>query len=144
MLRVSSVTLRRLRGALLPLLPSFALSGMRYLILSVCCLLAQSCAVIENEKALDALSVLIGRSRTEIFACAGIPDQDDLKGGREFAAYSAAARHTASGVVLGIQNCTVMFVFDAGRVAEVKYDVEDPGIMAPYESCADIVSTCLR
>src|SRR5262249_8834904 len=126
------------------LLPSFASSEIRYLILSVCCLLAQSCALVENEKALDAQSALIGRSRAEIFACAGTPDQAALAGGSEFASYSAAARYTASGVVLGIKNCTVTFIFDAGRVSEVKYVVDDPGIMAPYESCAEIVSTCLR
>lgn len=144
MLPERPASLRGLHSPPLPAASSASLRAAKCLLLGGFCLLAQSCAVVENEKALDALSVLTGKSRTEIFACAGTPDWDALKDGKEFAAYSAAARHTASGVVLGIQNCTVRFVFDAGRVSEVKYDVEDPGIMAPYESCAQIISTCLR
>jgi hypothetical protein len=107
-------------------------------------LLAQGCAFAENQDAIDARSALIGRSRPEIMACAGIPTEDTRAGTQEIATYSVAARYTASGVVMGLKNCTVTIVFDKGLVSAVDYVVEDPGALAPFESCADIVSVCLR
>src|ERR1700730_10969688 len=108
------------------------------------CLLFQGCALVQNEKAFDAKSALIGRSRPEIRACAGIPNEVATVGGKETDIYSVAARYSASGVVLGLQNCTVSIVYEAGRVSAVKYELDDPGPFAPLESCADIVSICLR
>jgi hypothetical protein len=107
-------------------------------------LLVQGCAVVRNQDATDARTALIGRSRSEIMACAGIPNNDTKADGKEIATYSVAARYSASGVVLGVRNCTVTIVFDAGLVSSVAYIVEDPGPLAPFESCAEIVSTCLR
>lgn len=76
-------------------------------------------------------------------ACAGIPDKVEKADGKEIATYSVAARHLASGVVLGAANCTVSIVFEADRVLGVNYTVED-GVVAPLEACAEIVSACLR
>jgi len=108
------------------------------------CLLFQGCALVQNEKAFDAKSALIGRSRPEIRTCAGIPNKVVTAGGKEIDIYSVAARYSASGVVLGLQNCTVSIVYEAGRVSAVNYEVEDPGPLAPRGSCADIVSICFR
>ena len=107
-------------------------------------LLVQGCAFVRDQEAIDARSALLGRSRPEIMACAGIPNKDTKADGKEIATYSVAARYTASGVVLGVRNCTVSIVFDAGLVSAVDYIVDDPGPLAPLESCAEIVSTCLR
>jgi hypothetical protein len=107
-------------------------------------LLVQGCALAENQDAIDARLALIGRSRPEIMACAGIPNEDTKAGTEEIATYSVAARYTASGVVMGLKNCTVTIVFDNGLVSAVDYVVDDPGALAPFESCADIVSVCLR
>ena len=104
----------------------------------------QGCAFVRNQDAIDARTALIGKSRPEIMACAGIPNEDTKADGKEIATYSVAARYSASGVVLGLRNCTVNIVFEAGRVAAVDYFVDDPGPLAPLESCAEIVSTCLR
>jgi hypothetical protein len=106
--------------------------------------LAQGCAFIQNQDAIDARTALIGRSRPEIMACAGIPNEDTKAGTKEIATYSLAARYLTSGVVLGLRNCTVSIVFEKGLVSAVDYMVEDPGPLAPFESCAEIVSTCLR
>ena len=106
--------------------------------------LAQGCAFVQNQDAIDARTALIGRSRPEIMACAGIPNKVAKAGTKEIATYSVADRYSASGVVLGLKDCTVDIVFEAGRVASVDYFVEDPGPIAPLESCAEIVSTCLR
>ncbi len=107
-------------------------------------LLVQGCAFVRDQDAVDARTALIGRSRPEIMACAGIPNNDTKAGTKEIATYSVADRFSASGVVLGQRNCTVSIVFEAGLVSAVDYFVEDPGPLAPWESCAEIVSTCLR
>lgn len=107
-------------------------------------LLIQGCALVQNQQAIDANSALIGRLREEIIACAGLPNQVEKAGGKEIATYSVAARHLVSGVVLGPSQCTVSFEFEAGRVSAVNYTLEDPGIVAPLESCAEIVAGCLR
>ena len=108
------------------------------------CLLIQGCALVQNQQAIDANSALIGRRREEIIACAGIPNQVEQAGGKEIATYSVAARHLVSEVVLGPSQCTVSIEFEAGRVSAVNYTLEDPGILAPLESCAEIVAGCLR
>lgn len=107
-------------------------------------LLVQGCAFVRNQDAIDARTALIGRSRPEIMACAGIPNEVAKAGTKEIAIYSVAARYLASGVVLGLKNCTVNIVFETGRVTAVDYFVDDPGPLAPLESCTEIVSTCLR
>jgi pectin methylesterase-like acyl-CoA thioesterase len=118
---------------------------MRILIIALAGdLLVQGCASIQNREAIDARTALIGRSRPEIMACAGIPNKVAKAGTKEIATYSVADRYSASGVVLGQKDCTVNIVLEAGRVASVDYFVEDPGPIAPLESCAEIVSTCLR
>ncbi|MGH6851833.1 MAG: hypothetical protein ACREDJ_01265 [Methylocella sp.] len=108
--------------------------------------LIQGCALVENQQAIDAKSALIGRRRAEIMACAGIPDQVANADGKEIATYTVvgAARHLVSGTVLGNGQCTTSIVFEAGRVSAVRYTLEDPGILAPLESCAQIVAGCLR
>ncbi len=108
------------------------------------CLLFEGCAVVENEQAITAQSALLGRSRPEIMACAGIPDETAAIRGVEMVLYSAAARYAAGGTVLGLQNCTVRITFTAGRVTAVDYLAGDPGPLAPLEACAKIVSACLR
>lgn len=104
----------------------------------------EGCAIVENEQAISAKSLLIGRSRSEIMACAGIPDETVRNHGTETAFYSAAARYSAGATVLGLKNCNVQFTFEAGVVSAVDYMVEDPGPFAPLEACAEIVSACLR
>jgi len=108
------------------------------------CLLLDGCAVVEHEQAINAKWALIGRSRPEIMACAGIPNETQTNHGTETAVYSAAARYATGGTVLGLKNCTVLITFVSGRVSGVDYIVDDPGLIAPLEVCAEIVSTCLR
>lgn len=100
--------------------------------------------MVQNQQAIDAQSSLAGRRREEIMACAGIPVSDTKTSGKEVATYSVETRHTASGVVLGQARCTVSIVFEAGRVSAVNYEPADPGILAPLESCAEIIAGCLR
>ncbi|HUZ91574.1 MAG TPA: hypothetical protein VMU78_06720 [Methylocella sp.] len=107
------------------------------------CLLLQGCALVQNQQAIDASSLLIGRRRAAIMECAGIPEQVEKAGGKEIDIYWGTARHLASGVVLGEANCNVSIVFEADRVVAVNYTAVDPGILAPLESCADIVAACL-
>lgn len=108
------------------------------------CLLVQGCAFLQNQDAIDARSALIGKTRPEIMSCAGIPNEDTKAGTTEIATYSVAARFLTGDVVLGLKNCTVRIVFEQGRVSSVDYIVDDPGPLAPLESCAEIVSVCLR
>jgi len=118
------------------------LAGLAIGALASCSL--QGCAFVENGQAVSAKSALIGRSRPEIVACAGIPDETARNHGTETAFYSAAARYSAGATILGLQNCNVQFRFEAGVVSAVDYIVEDPGPFAPLEACAEIVSACLR
>jgi len=76
--------------------------------------------------------------------CAGIPNKVAKADGKETVTYSVAARYLVSGVVLGLRNCTVSIVFEADRVSAVNYTLEVPGILAPLESCAEIIAGCLR
>jgi len=110
----------------------------------ILCLLIQACALVQNQQAIDAKSALIGRRRAEIMACAGIPDKVEKAGGKEIVTYSVAARHLVSGVVLGPSQCIVSIEFERGRVSAVNYTLDDFGILAPGESCAEIVAGCLR
>jgi hypothetical protein len=106
----------------------------------------QCCALVQNQQAVDAGPALIGKRRSEIMACAGTPDQIVKADGKEIAIYIVvgAARHLVSGAVLGRGQCTTSIVFEAGRVSAVSYAAADPGILAPLESCAQIVAGCLR
>ena len=107
------------------------------------CLLLQGCELVQDQQASDVSSLLVGRRRAAIMACAGIPDRVEKADGKEIDIYSGAARHLASGVVLGEANCNVSIVFEADRVSAVSYTVVDPGVLAPLEACADIVAACL-
>src|SRR5262249_3280644 len=80
----------------------------------------EGCAIVENEQAINAKSLLIGRSRSEIMACAGIPDETARNHGTETAFYSAAARYSAGATILGLQNCNFHFRFEAGVWAGVE------------------------
>jgi hypothetical protein len=119
------------------------LAGLAFGVVAVSSLI-EGCALVENEQAISAQSALIGRSRSEIVACAGIPDETERVHGTETAVYSAAARYSAGGTILGLKNCTVRITFEAGRVSAIDYFVDDPGPLAPLEECAEIVSACLR
>lgn len=124
--------------------PAMALVLMRASRVLAGSLLVQGCAFIQNQDAIDARLALIGRTRPEIMACAGIPNEDTKAGTKEIATYSVAARYLTGGAILGLKNCTVSIVFEQGRVFSVDYIVDDPGPLAPLESCAEIVSVCLR
>ena len=116
----------------------------KYFLALILCFLIEACALVQNQQAVDASSELIGRRRAEIMACAGIPDHDESHGEREIATYWVANRHNTAGGILSVAECTVQIEFERGRVSNVSYSTLEPGVLAPLESCAEIVSGCLR
>jgi len=110
------------------------------------CLAMPGCAIVKSQQSIDAGPALIGKGRAEIMACAGIPDYDTKEGQREIATYVVvgAARHLVSGAALGNGQCTTRITYEKGRVIAIDYTVEDPGVLSPLESCAQIIAGCLR
>ena len=126
------------------------------------------CAVERAATAQQARQDLIGKSKAEIIACAGVPSSTIKEGQVEVLAYqydgdvqvfqssTAEAIGTRSdntvrttGFGLGVSSvrrrqCIANFVFENGRLKQLNYSGRTGGVLTQGEQCAFIVSNCVQ
>jgi hypothetical protein len=143
---------------------------MRYgtlLISGLAAALLAGCANPRAEQALAAREALVGLERTELLACAGVPNRSRVEGDTEFFTYGSGLvegrgqMFYGGGVFSGgfgrpsghfvltpgadfsSRYCEATFVLEDGVVRQVNY-VAASGIGgARYEQCYFIIASCL-
>lgn len=129
---------------------------MKYWYLGLLLALA-GCMVIDQETATQGKTKLVGKSRSEILACAGVPNATFRNGPTEYFAYGASGRAHSGGSAMYLGNgmftthgssrqaqCVVTIAFQGNRVAAVNYRSSGGAIIAPDEACGSVVRGCLR
>lgn len=123
--------------------------------LSVIALLS-GCVIAAQQQAEAGKKQLVGKPKSAILACAGVPNGVYRDGGTEYMAYGAVGnvRHGGSTTYLGsgvfVSNsrsrqaqCTVTFGIQNGKVASVNYRTAGGALIAPEEACGYVVRGCL-
>ena len=83
---------------------------------------------------------LVGSTKADILACAGVPQGSAIEGGLEFWTYSRVS-------VIGRASldCKATFVLDQGTVRELRYTGGRTGRLTdPLGECGKIVKACLQ
>jgi len=123
--------------------------------------LLPGCAMQRAQQAAEARQQMLGLSRQDVLACAGIPAQRASEGSVEVWLYpsgnghtdtqSTASVHGGNGVTSGHQTdvttrryCIVNVAMTAGRVSRVTYTGPSGGLFAADEQCAYAVRNCIR
>lgn len=114
------------------------------------------CILVAQQQAQQGKTALVGKSRAEILACAGVPNATFRDGGTEYFAYSGSGMlrsggsttYVGGGVFLhsgggGQSQCVATLAFQGGRVANVSYRSSGGAVTAPDEACGNIVKSCL-
>ena len=99
-------------------------------------IIISGCVLVAQEQANRAKKVLVGKTKAEILACAGVPTSTFTGGGVEYFAYSSAVTKTNN-------QCVMTLTFSGDRVSAVAYRTVSGVFTAPQEACGDMVSTCL-
>ena len=106
-----------------------------------------------RELAEQAQQELVGRSTTEIFACAGAPGREIIKS-KQNQEVSFFARRDASGFMItsnlgpqtkkgGVGFCQAVFEMFTGVVQEVRYVDADGEVVDNPRHCSVVVRDCL-
>ena len=110
-----------------------------------------SCAIQRAEIASRAKKELVGMSKKDQLACAGVPSRQDRREDLEFLTFTGtrdtvgtgAANSSAPDIMFGVyrapqRDCEAAFILKDGIVQEVSYKGRTEG-----ERCAFIVENCL-
>jgi hypothetical protein len=113
------------------------------------------CILVNQQMAETAKTALVGKSRSQILACAGIPNQTFRDGATEYMAYygSGNVRTHGSGFVEGNSiiysggsrqaQCVVNIAIRNDYVSDVNYRSSGGAITAPDEACGIVLRGCL-
>lgn len=114
------------------------------------------CIFVAQDQANKGKTALVGKSRSQILACAGIPNATFRDGGTEFFAYAASGMRREDGDISYVGNgvfltssatmqaqCIVTLSLRGGVVASVNYRSSGGAITAPDEACGYVVRSCL-
>lgn len=109
------------------------------------------CVYVEQGNATKGKTALVGKTRSQILACAGVPNETYKNGSSDYFAYDGTGRTRISMVPVGgnmiagvgrQSQCTVTLGFKGDRVATVNYRAGG-GLLTPEEACGPIVKSCL-
>ncbi len=112
---------------------------MRWHMALVVALLVASCSTIQRaELAERARTELLGLSKDNLLACAGVPDKHLATRDREYLTY-VVERDDVSG-----RFCAATFVLKDSRVEAVAYRGQTGGLLTAGEQCGYVVQNCLE
>jgi hypothetical protein len=135
--------------------PALRRDVKRSILLAGLCAGLSGCILMDQQAATTAKTALVGKSKSEILACAGIPNQTYRDGSTEYLAYagsgnvrmSATANQTFGTTIYSgasrQSQCVVSIAIQDGTVAAVTYRSTGGAITAPDEACGQIVKGCL-
>lgn len=122
-----------------------------YVALALCAVMVSGCVYVDQSRATKGKTALVGKTKAQILACAGVPSQTYKDGAADYFAYNGSGRTRISMVpisgtmVAGVgrqSQCTVTLGFKGDRVASVNYRAGG-GLLTPEEACGPIVKSCL-
>jgi len=106
------------------------------LLLCVCIILS-ACGIHRENILEDAEYRLVGMSKAEVLACAGVPSRVTKSEGNEYLSYGGGRRNEP-------QNCDLTFIVREGRVTKLKFSGDLTGLHEKSEECYQLVRDCLR
>lgn len=114
------------------------------------------CVLVGQEAAEKGKTALIGKTKSELLACAGIPGATYQDGGTEYLAYAGTGNYRRPGTTTYLGNgvfmhagggnntsCIVTLALRNNRVAAVNYRSSGGALIAPDEACGLVVKSCL-
>lgn len=129
---------------------------MRFFAVGAIPVLLSGCIIAAQQQAEAGKKQLVGKPKSAILACAGVPSGTYSDGGTEYLAYGASGnvRHGGSTTYLGNgiftstghsrqSQCIVTFAIQGGKVASVNYRSAGGAPIAPDEACGYVVRGCL-
>ncbi|MFZ5570730.1 MAG: hypothetical protein ACOZF0_10015 [Thermodesulfobacteriota bacterium] len=122
------------------------LSGKLVVILVVMSLMpvTMGCAAHKRAKiARQAQSDMIGMTKAELLACAGVPVRSERLENMEFMTYSSGG--DSHGMFHRVRRyCEVTFTLRDGRVEKIAYNGNTGGYFTEDEQCAYALKSCLQ
>lgn len=114
------------------------------------------CILVAQQQAEAGKKQLVGKPKSAILACAGVPNATYKDGGTEYLAYSAAGGVSTGGSSTYVGNdmfinsghtnqaqCVVTIAIRGGVVSNINYRSSGGAITAPDEACGYVVRSCL-
>lgn len=118
--------------------------------------LLSGCILVAQQQAETGKKQLVGKSKSAILACAGVPNATYKDGVTEYLAYSAAGGVSTGGSSTYVGNgmfinsghtnqaqCVVTIAIRGGVVSNINYRSSGGAITAPDEACGYVVRSCL-
>ncbi len=118
--------------------------------------LLSGCILVAQQQAETGKKQLVGKSKSAILACAGVPNATYRDGGIEYLAYSASGGLNSGGSTTYVGNgmfinnshanqaqCVVTIAIRGGAVSNISYRSSGGAITAPDEACGYVVRNCL-
>lgn len=130
----------------------------RFWTIPAAAILLAGCALERATTATQARDALVGKSKSEILACAGAPDRERREGDWEYLSY-LRVEHPSGGELPGEARrenpalakafadrryCEVTFVLHDGRVQRLGYAGNTGGLLTQGEQCGYIVEPCVE
>lgn len=114
------------------------------------------CILVAQQQAEAGKKQLVGKPKSAILACAGVPNATYRDGGIEYLAYSASGGLNSGGSTTYVGNgmfinnshanqaqCVVTIAIRGGAVSNISYRSSGGAITAPDEACGYVVRNCL-
>lgn len=130
---------------------------MKKAALPLIALALSGCVIANQQNATQGKTALIGKTKSQILSCAGIPQSSYIDGSNEYFGYGAqglrrsnvTADHLGGGFVLfsgtaAQSQCIVTMTLTGGVVTAVNYQSSGGTLIAPDEACGSVVRSCLR
>ena len=124
------------------------------LALTLVALALTTCDTIDSHTARQAQEQLVGMSRPEFFACAGLPNRSQMIEGAEYDTWDfqpftpdnsfSATLPLLGGIAFGSGgSCHVTGIFRNNRLEALNYAGDTGGILGHVAECVTIVNHCL-
>ncbi len=127
----------------------------RGVLLVVIASLLTSCSLMRSQRAEEAQRTLLGMKKTDLYACAGVPNRTEKVDDKEFLTYEGGGdQHGYAGgggqnglgggsIAMKKRYCNANVMLGNGKVEKVSYSGRTGGYFTEGEQCAFILDPCL-
>jgi hypothetical protein len=138
---------------------------MRVAIGLVAAIALTGCAIQRAQLSQDAKAQMIGKSKEQVLACMGIPNNKAVEGATEVWSYNSGNGYTegtsvgsatlnrgygyaslfgSSSSVSQSRFCTINVTMASGRVQQLNYTGPTGGLLTEGEQCAFVLQNCVQ
>lgn len=111
------------------------------------------CSIVRHNTSVDATTELVGLSKSDLYACAGVPDRTAVIGSTEYVTFDNSEETSQSLTIPLIgggasnqqtQFCRATAVLEGGKVVSLSYTGDSGVFYATDEQCSYSIRTCVK